>query len=242
MNESIRRFIDKFEKIMNEGWIKTMRSGTTGIGKTLEEKLGIVENNLQEPDFEGYELKSMRNNNNSMLTLITKAPDEPRAANTKLRLEFGYASEAYDNDSQVLHTTLDATRYTNITANNRQLKINVTDEEIQIIDENNIVWATWHVDKLVKRLNKKINEIIFVKADSRGTGKNEEFYYNEAYLLHEFDTSEFLNQIKLGNIKIDLRIGQYHSGKNKGKTHDHGTGFRIFEKDFPFLFKRERLV
>lgn len=26
---------------------------------------------------------------------------------------------------------------------------------------------------------------------------------------------------------IDIRIGVYASGKNKGKTHDHGTAFRI---------------
>ncbi len=26
---------------------------------------------------------------------------------------------------------------------------------------------------------------------------------------------------------VDIRIGVYNTGKNKGKTHDHGTGFRI---------------
>lgn len=32
-----------------------------------------------------------------------------------------------------------------------------------------------------------------------------------------------------GKIYMDLRIGQYHNGPNKGKTHDYGTGFRTKE-------------
>ena len=45
-----------------------------------------------------------------------------------------------------------------------------------------------------------------------------------------------------GKIYVDLRIGQYHDGKNKGKTHDHGTGFRIKESDQPLLFKVKRRI
>ena len=56
------------------GWIKTHRSGPTGIGKTLEDLLGIVENNIDGPDFGDYELKSCRLNSNSMLTIFTKTP------------------------------------------------------------------------------------------------------------------------------------------------------------------------
>ena len=44
-------FIREYEKIKAQGWIKTHRSGPTGIGKTLEDLLGIPENNLDEPDF-----------------------------------------------------------------------------------------------------------------------------------------------------------------------------------------------
>ena len=45
-----------------------------------------------------------------------------------------------------------------------------------------------------------------------------------------------------GEIYVDLRIGQYHNGKNKGKTHDHGTGFRIREIDQPLLFKVQNRI
>ena len=44
-------FIREFEKVKALGWIKTHRSGPTGVGKTLEDLLGIPENNLDQPDF-----------------------------------------------------------------------------------------------------------------------------------------------------------------------------------------------
>ncbi len=37
---------------------------------------------------------------------------------------------------------------------------------------------------------------------------------------------------------VDIRIGSYKSGKNKGKTHDHGTGFRIKPSDLGLLYAR----
>ena len=46
-----------------------------GIGKTLEDLLGIKENNFPGPDGITTELKSARKNSKSMLTLFTKSPD-----------------------------------------------------------------------------------------------------------------------------------------------------------------------
>ncbi len=74
MIETLNDFIREYQKICQMGWIKTHRSGPTGIGKTLEDLLGIVENNIDGPDFGDYELKSCRLNSNSMLTIFTKTP------------------------------------------------------------------------------------------------------------------------------------------------------------------------
>ena len=61
-----------------------------------------------------------------------------------------------------------------------------------------------------------------------------------------YEKKEVLKDISFsfesGKIYVDLRIGQYHDGKNKGKTHDHGTGFRIKESDQPLLFKIKRRI
>ena len=86
-------FIREYQKIVDMGWIRTHRSGPTGIGKTLEDLLGIEENNFDAPDFGEYELKSCRINSGSMLTMFTLSP-QPRGANTELRLKYGYSSDA----------------------------------------------------------------------------------------------------------------------------------------------------
>ena len=58
MINTLDDFKKKYLEICNMGWITTHRSGPTGIGKTLEDLLGIPENNINGPDFGDYELKS----------------------------------------------------------------------------------------------------------------------------------------------------------------------------------------
>ena len=111
MINTLDDFIREYTKITQMGWIRPHRSGPTGIGKTLEDLLGIAENSIDGPDFGDYELKSFRINSNSMLTMFTRAP-EPGKANTYLREKYGYASGVYDNDEKVLHSTLSADRFT----------------------------------------------------------------------------------------------------------------------------------
>ena len=75
--------------IAERGYVRSHRQHDTGIGKTLEDLLGITENNVSGPDFSTYELKSARKSSTSMLTLFTKAP-LPRGANKRLLEVFGY--------------------------------------------------------------------------------------------------------------------------------------------------------
>ena len=66
--------------------------------------------------------------------------------------------------------------------------------------------------------------------------KNEKFHFTEAYLLSNLNINKFKSAVESDKLKIDIRIGVYRSGKNKGKYHDHGTGFRINKRDFLHLF------
>lgn len=235
---TLDEFIARFKQIKNMGWVKTHRNGQTGIGKTLEDLLEIKENNVQGPDFGEYELKSARKNSNSMLTLITKSPDT-KSANTKLRLTYGYRSSAYDNDEKVLHSTLNAVTFTTIADTGHRLKVTPVEDKIYIEDENGLTNVFWSVDILKQQLSQKFgNKFLYVKADSRGKGTNEEFFFEAAYLVEGFSSEKIIDLLIEGSIYVDLRIGQYHGGKNNGKTHDHGTGLRIKEKDQPALFEK----
>src|SRR4030043_2128777 len=96
-------FVEKINQIKNMGFVDSKRTGDTGIGKTLEDMLGITENNIAGPDFDIYELKSGRKDSASMLTLFTKAP-MPEGANKSLLEAFGYKQRTEKNRKQ-LHVT-----------------------------------------------------------------------------------------------------------------------------------------
>lgn len=235
-------FVQEFRNICDMGWITTHRAGPTGIGKTLEDLLGIQENNIDGPDFGDYELKSCRLNSNSMLTIFTKTPQPLGAVNT-LRMTFGYSSDAYDNNEKVLHSTLSADRPVPIANTGHTLVIVCGPTKISIVAEDGIEYAYWTRDQLKKAFEKKYkNKFVYAKAESRGTGSGEQFKFVEAYEVSGFNYEAFVDMLERGKIYIDLRIGQYHGGAKDGQTHDHGTGFRIKENDQPLLFKTNRRI
>lgn len=71
--------IDELKKIRNTGWIANARRGNAGgVGNTLEDLLGIEENNLPIPNAAEWELKCQRANTSSLITLFHMEPS-PRA-------------------------------------------------------------------------------------------------------------------------------------------------------------------
>lgn len=234
-------FVREYRRIQDMGWITTHRLGNTGVGKTLEDLLGITENNYQEPDFGEYELKASRLNSNSMLTLFTKSP-LPKGSNTALRLAFGYASSAYDNDEKVLHTTLNALNFVRIANTGHNLKVDYVvgnpSDKIVIESESGHFNAYWGVEELRSSFESKYpNKLVYVKAESRDSGASEQFRFKQAYVCDGFSYDGFLELLQSGKIYVDLRIGQYPDGR----THDHGTGFRIRENDQDALFNKHQI-
>ncbi|MFH0770966.1 MAG: MvaI/BcnI family restriction endonuclease, partial [Candidatus Peregrinibacteria bacterium] len=71
--------IEKLLEIVKKGWILNNRHGNHGgIGNTLEDLLGIKENNLPIPNAAEWELKTQRLNSTSLTTLFHIEPS-PRA-------------------------------------------------------------------------------------------------------------------------------------------------------------------
>jgi len=48
--------------------------------------------------------------------------------------------------------------------------------------------------------------------------------------------------LESGDICFDLRMGAYKTGKRKGKSHDHGSGFRIKAKNINKLYSQHYIV
>lgn len=69
------QLIKKLKEISQQGWIPNNRYGNTGgIGNTLEDLLGIEENNLPIPNATEWELKAQRMATNSLTTLFHLEP------------------------------------------------------------------------------------------------------------------------------------------------------------------------
>ena len=72
---SKKEIISKLKEIRDLGWIRNNRPGNAGgVGNTLEDLLGIKENNLPIPNASEWELKSQRNTTNSLTTLFHCEP------------------------------------------------------------------------------------------------------------------------------------------------------------------------
>lgn len=216
------------------GYIKTHRAGNTGIGKTLEDLLGITENNVAGPNAAMIELKSARKNASNMLTLFTKSPLPP-GVNSALLERFGYEGK---QGRKRLETTVNAVKYNQLKGN-PGFKIEIQKDKVNLITITKEIVAYWDKETIKKCFEKKIPKLLYVKAETRGKGSNEEFWFNEAWLLSGFNFKGFVKLLKEGIILVDVRIGQYKDGR----THDHGTGFRVFPAKLDLCFSyRQRII
>ncbi len=228
MPDSVQELKEKLETIKSMGFIKAHRAHNTGIGKTLEDLLGIKENNIRLPDVGDIELKAKRITSDSMLTLATKTP-EPKGTNRKLFEEYKYKDEeSYYN----LHSTVFGSK-----VNPQGFRITYKDGKLFLKNKKHIE-AYWDEGIFEDVLVSKSNKILLVFAETKGASNSsdEQFHFIEAYLLQGLNFNKFRDAIEKDYLKIDIRIGVYRSGKNKGKYHDHGTGFRMHKRDFLKLY------
>jgi hypothetical protein len=232
---TLPRIKQALKELSEKGWIKSNRLHDTGIGKTLEDYLGITENNIALPDFGVMELKSQRIGTPSMMTLFTKSPEG--ITNAEIRRRFGYPDAEFPN-VKILHQTICDGK---VNAMGFRAKVDTEQNKLLIL-RNDEVLGYYGLDFLRQKAIEKIgNGLILVFADVKNEGGHEYFHFKEAWILRDIDPAKFLVLSK-----YDIRLGVYHSGTNAGQPHDHGSAFRLTrltEKTFPLLFKtHERIL
>ena len=241
--KTFEELVEGIKEIKECGFVKTHRADDTGIGKTLEDLLGIKENNFSGPDGEDTELKTARKNSSSMLTLFTKSP-LPRGINSKLRKAYGYPDKTFAPEL-CLHSTVTSTEFNKqgfrIISKKDRIELASNKQQTKIPD---MPIPYWKRETLEKALRIKYKDsLLYTKAEFRGSGKDEEFHYVEAYHLQDLSFEKFAKNLSKGILKVDVRLGFYDSGKKIGKRHDHGTGFRINPSFLDLIFsKRKRVV
>ena len=231
----IKTLKEKLRQIKKMGFVKTHRRGDTGIGKTLEDLLGIRENNIPLPDIgEVAELKSYRKNAKSMMTLFTLEPLPKGGDRDRLLLDnFGYSKR--DNQrSKELHSTLSCKRY-----NNQNLKLSVEKDKIRVKGKGKRLNIFWDMESLRNKFNEKLLALVYVLADTKIVDGIEYFHFNEAYLLEDFDFELFKKRVRADDIVVDFRM--YY--RPNGSVRNHGTAFRVKINKLDDCFsKKTRLI
>lgn len=246
--------LEKLKQIVKKGWVHTNRSKNDGaVGNTLEDLLGIPENNLAIANTVDWELKTQRKNSGSLVTLfhIDPQPRKPKSVVANFLLpyygwEHKEAGKKYPANEKSFRATLTGNRFTD-----RGLKVNVNSvaRRVEIIFDPSEVdkeahgdWlkqvlknhkekviAYWDFDELNKKCVGKIKNTIFIIADSRKVNGQEEFKYEKIERLEDFAFNNLLKAIINGKVFIDF---------DARTTHNHGTKFRIKQNNWSVLFSK----
>ena len=233
MSADIALIKTKFLEIKSKGFIKCLRPNNKdgGIGNTFEDCLGVKENNKKHPDYEGFEVKSQRSLTSSYVSLFSKSPTFPPKANKYLKDTFG-RGDSHFPELKSLHSSIFGHQWNTLYDTyqlilkvdniNQRLYLLVKDN-LGLIVSDNVIWSFEDLNKAAQ----KLSSLIVVIAEIKNVNEEIFYHFNKATVYHNFVFNNFLNAIQNGDIMFDIRIGVYKTGKNIGKPHDHGSGFRV---------------
>ncbi|ARN56364.1 MvaI/BcnI family restriction endonuclease [Sedimentisphaera salicampi] len=222
----LEEFTEKFQELRDKQYVRSLRKGPTGIGYTFETMMGIDENNFALSDIPQAEIKTHRQNSQSMITLFTfnnKAWQIPPLEAIKK-----YGSEDSNGRLGIYFTM-------KLKPNSQGLFLHLTETDISVRHISGEIVAVWQIDSLVKRFKEKIPALIFVSAFTEQRGDIEYFHFYRAQLLEQITHANLLNQFKEENVFVDLRL------HDKGtRARNHGTAFRVYEHKLPLIFGKRR--
>lgn len=231
-SEALRRFLQSFDQVSSRGWVPTQRSGSTGIGYTLESLLEIPENNSPVGDFLGMELKTHRSDKLSTagskrMNLFLKEPTWTDGLSHRDRNPtYGYVD---GNGRVALYSTVTSTE----NSHGLRLAANSHDERVEILYRDKPV-AFWTFAVLQSRLTEKLTETAFVGAQSRGKGKTEEFHYESVLFCQQPSVESLVKLIESRDSMVEMRM---HI-REDGSARNHGTAFRVRQDQLPRLYTR----
>ncbi len=249
---TIEELTRKLQEIRAKGWVQNARPGNAGgVGNTLEDLLGIKENNLRIPDYGEYELKARRRDTTSLVTLFHREPTPRRVVVQKLLPLWGWKHQTMVGERS-FRQTIPSTRFTDRgfkVSVDRQTREVLIDFDIDRVEQHHSEWKlqilalqpeevrilhpAWTFEKLEDVIKRKINNLIIVGADVRRIDGKEEFLYSEAKLLRKPSLDRFLDAIEHDIVLIDFdaRTG-----------HNHGTKFRIRQDGWTTLYEEQTVL
>lgn len=246
--------INRLQEIRKMGWIKNARPGNNGgIGNTLEDLLGIEENNLPIPNAAEWELKCQRSNTTSLTTLFHSEPSPTalKIVPSMLLPLYGWKHKKcgikYPDTEMSFRQTISGNNRSDrgfkVVKNAKEMRIEISFDATKV-NPRHSSWLNevsqrvglaelnpqpyWGFSDIFHKAGTKLLNTFYIVADvKRDSNGNEYYFYKQIYKLSEFSMDGFLSAIGEGSLFIDFdaRTG-----------HNHGTKFRLKQNQLPRLY------
>jgi len=218
-----------------------MRKGPTGVGYTFERLIGKKEDNRQEPDYKGIEIKTMKYFSSQIIHLFSINPDGDTSLALKNVInQLGYPDKDYPQ-YKVLSVSLKANEYTKLAYKRIKIEVNRKKEKIELVAYNTYgkiykLDTSWSFKTIENVYNQKMKELAIIKACSKKINNEDYFLYTRIDFYKKKSFQKLLELMENGTISITFNISIHKDKENLGKEYNHGTHFAIKEKDIPLLF------
>jgi hypothetical protein len=246
--------IKALQDIREMGFIENKRHGNHGsIGNTLEDLLGIDENNLPLPNAAEWELKAQRINTKSLTTLFHMEPS-PQAFKfvpSILLPNYGWkhqkAGIKHPENERSFRQTINGDKRTDrgfgTVINEKEEKVLISFDR-QFVSTKHSGWLEevknnvglgelepqpyWGFSDLAAKAGTKLHNSFYVQAEVKRKNGVEFYHYKKILKLSKFDFGGFLKGLREGFVLVDFdaRTG-----------HNHGTKFRLRQNRLPDLYE-----
>lgn len=229
MDENLQKLIKETRDIIKKGWIRSTYNGYGGGGGTFEKAIGLSNNNLEIPDYNGIEIKTKVSNKENHITLFCSAPDSFLFEIQRIYNTYGYKNNSCEKSFNISVYTNKRIYYREnyyqleVDNINKKIILCIYDKNKKLIDTD----VSWSFNTLKEKIDRKINKLFLVFGERKYKNKEIFFKYNKYnyYVFNGFES--FIRAIEKGTIRISFSIGIYKFGKKKGQIYDHGTSFNI---------------
>ncbi|MCX4364725.1 MAG: MvaI/BcnI family restriction endonuclease [Bacilli bacterium] len=242
MDKDYTVFIDKFYEIKNMGYIPSINNGSSGVGRTFEKALGIKGNCDVFPDFNGIEIKTKASKFHSELSLFNCTPvGNVQYEIERLKEKYGYPDRTYKK-YKVLSASVNSLEERKVGIFYKfKLKVDKYHNKIVLLVfnlKNEIVDDTtfWPIDLIESRFMGKCSLLAFINAEKSYNGGIRAYWYNSLRVMQPKPFDTFIKLLEKGFITIEFKIGISKASDTLGKIYDHGTAFKIDEKNLEMLF------
>lgn len=253
------QLIERLTALAEMGYVKNGRFGNHGgIGNTLEDYLGIKENNLPIPNAAEWELKTQRASTTSLITILHFEPS-PRAFRfvPKILLPlYGWphqeAGKRYNTTEMSFRQTIHGLHHTD---RGFSIKLDRTERKVLVsfdatkVSTRHEEWLAavekrvglgeitpqpyWGFDDLEHKVGTKLLNSFYVQADVQTRDGEEYYWYNKVQMLRKFRFENLLEALQQGVMLVDFDA---RSG------HNHGTKFRMRQNYLPMLYEESVTV